>query len=198
MKLSEINFKKKDENLVKDNDDINLKSVYQIQGMVDTDRCRIMEVGRFNKLPNIEITQFATPNKLRCILVSCMFDKEKLEQNADSCCFDMIKVVINAQKGEKLHPIAYLSFNANIFTHKQDGKNILEYVLTRDSLEKQHNDDKLKTFFSTKFHCNNKTVVLDKFKKYPGENSMVEKLISYLTDENVKIVLDNTVSKLNL
>src|SRR5690606_14697995 len=83
----------------------NNKYIYQIQRSSDNE-CGgyIMEVGISNSIVDVIINKFDINTKIKCIIVSTIFNKDTLTTVSESCVFNMIKIIINYNDGQKLTP----------------------------------------------------------------------------------------------
>ncbi|AYV82305.1 MAG: hypothetical protein Homavirus28_1, partial [Homavirus sp.] len=96
----------------------------------------IMEVGKITNTGDIMINKFDLNKKIRCIMVSTIYNKEQLIEASNTCRFNMIKIIINYNDGQKLIPICYMTLNFNFFDHIKEKKSIINYISTKNSIIK--------------------------------------------------------------
>ena len=168
-------------------------SVYQFQPIKDSNRCTIMKVGKFVKIPSILCNEFDLNKKIRCLITSSLYSIIKLEENEKQCRFNMKRIIINDKSmNGKLSQIGCIMLNFNTFVHIQNKNNgtVLYYLSTKYHL------NELDGFFSISFHYEDKVINLEIIKKYLGDIEMLEKMIYYLSSPNVyKIINDFVVNK---
>ena len=155
--------------------------IYQVQGFNGDKFAKIMKVGYIeNEIPSILINKFDFKKNYECMILSTLFSKQDLEIYADSCRFNMIKILINYNKKKNLVPLGSLEYNFNFFDHKKNGNKIDEYISDNTG-----NFIKLRGFYSITFHYENKFINLETFKEYLGEIKVLDKLIYHLSSDHI-------------
>ncbi len=158
--------------------------VYQIQGLDHSDKGYIMKVGNLETLHDVLINEFKLLNKFKCYIVSRLFAEWEIHsimKNPDKV-YQMIKIIICKDSDEMNNPLSYLCFNFRV-------KNVLNEYISTDK-----NKIELTGEFTITFHFkednNNKYMLLKSYDTFIGKDSMLNKTIKCLFEENVLKVLD--------
>lgn len=160
------------------------KICYQIQANRGNDYAIILGIGKFTKVFNVLLNKVNLSKDIECIIISKLYDIEELEEVQNSCQFTIIKVII--LKNGKL--TSYVLINFNTFDHYKNKQDIKNY------LSDKNNKHKIKGYYTMSFHYkegnNNKKIILENFKTYPGSKIIMEKLSYYLNTTKLKSIID--------
>jgi hypothetical protein len=145
--------------------DINLNDMYQIQGIKNTSKCKIVNVGATDDDKKILLDTFQYSKKVEIKIISYLYVKETLISNNKTFPLVLIhvfKVKDNIKKNHKLKEICsigiFFTFNNKIEIldeREYDGEFTIEY----------YSDKELKQ--------------IDKINSFPGNNN-IEKIITYI------------------
>lgn len=168
-------------------DNKNNISVYQVQGINNSGKGIIMEVGFLETVHDVLINDFKLLKKFKGYIVSRLYTEEeliKITQNGKNNIFQMIKIII-CENGDTMNvPLCYLCFN--FVTSIND-----KFISTDE------NKIELLGKFTITFHLkdnnyNNKYIQLKQYNEYVGKEDMIKELIESLFNE---IVLDELDKK---
>lgn len=193
--LNSINSRKKEEDIEINDAEFEKmlqekgKEVYQIQPKDNEDKVLIIKVGVVINLTDILINKFDFKQKYHCLLVSSIYDLEKLKLDEELCKFNIIKIIIMLKKGKVLKPLANLSYNFNCNIHKDNNCSIQNYLSDYDNLITIEGSFSVNLQFISS--GKNKIINLQIYKKHSDKDKMIEYLMKWLLDENVQNILEN-------
>lgn len=197
---TKCNYDNNDKNDKNDNNDES-KSVYQIQCNNNQDTLKIMKVGIIPNVHDIMIKEFDLESHIKCMLVSCIFDRETLIMKGETCKLNVFKLLIFLKKKNKMTKIASLNYNIHIYQHKQENKNLLEYVSDKNNIIN------IRGFFTFTMQFSNidnninnnknhyQTMILQTNKYHIGDNNVFNKMIELLVSEEVQKLINIHKSK---
>ncbi len=156
------------------------KKIYQVQPHKSS--IVILHVGNMQKIYDINISTFNTPNNYTCHIINKIYDIDLLNEqllNSNSQ-IQLITVLICLNKNN--YPSAFLSFN---FHPKKLETN---YLSTKDNII--HIDGK----YSISLHLNNKKIIkLEDVDEFIDNDNMMIKLYGLVFDEDVINLINKNV-----
>jgi hypothetical protein len=152
----------------------NLIKLYQVQGIVDTNRAIIKYVGDCVDRPGINLGSFQFKNHV-CKFVSYLLSDIDIEEATNNSYMNMISIQIT--KDDNIMGIISLEFHT--FEHLREKKTIREMMNKEISglfaiFFKTSNGDKI-----------NKTYI-GELKEFPEKRNLIYKLINFLSHKKVK------------
>ena len=156
----------------------NGEGVYQIQQDTNGQFCYLVKVGTTIKHSDVLIDSFDYKNKIKCNMISCLYNEKELLELESGVLFPLVKLVCYWKKKKgKLVERYTISYNAHIFEHKQ--KEIP--ILNLKTIDK-NNKNKIKCFYSYTFHQDSKMDYIEKLKYGSTSSKTIENLIKYFME----------------
>lgn len=155
--------------------------VYQIQPT--SNKAVIMEVGAFSKASDVIINQFDLSFRETCIISSSIHQLKDLVQLEGDCKFPLVKILVNYNDGTKLQPIGSVIAFFHTFKHLKAQRSISEY------LSSKNHQVWLDGMFSISFHFDNKKVMLENMKEFPGMGPLIDRMIMYLATDEIRNIV---------
>jgi hypothetical protein len=169
---------------IMEEDKINeLDDVYQLQPILGERNIKILHVGILNKVHDVIINRFDLSMRVNCILISCIYTINSLQEIESGCRFPICKIIINHNDGVKLSPICTICLNYHTFEHKQNNKSISEYVSNKDDIIKLYG------YYSISLNYDKKITILETIKEISDMNSIFSKMIKYIKSDVVQNIL---------
>jgi len=153
-------------------------NVYQFQQEVNEQYCYLVKVGKTIKHSDVLIDSFDYKNKIKCNMISCLYNEQELCSLESNSLFPLVKLTCYLKKNKnKLSEQYTISYNAHIFEYLQKNIHVIDFT-TVDKNDKI----KIKCFYSYTIHKNNKMDYIEKIKYGNTSSKTMEKLIKYLME----------------
>lgn len=162
-------------------------SVYQVQDS-GSNTTYIMHVGSVGNPGDIIINKFDLDKKTRCVIAFTVYTEQQLKQVASTCVFNMIKIIVYHNNGQKLVPLCHIMLNLNFFDHVRGNSDITDFVSTKESKKQL-----IGLYFISLHYVQqgvNKCVRLENLKFYPGHKKVISKMMKHLFNQTVTQLIE--------
>ena len=134
--------------------------IYQIQLIENTNNCKILHVGNIKNTSDILIKKFSLKDNIFCNMVSCLYVENELNKNKEKGLFPLIRLDYYNKEDEKL--LGNIVCEVRIKELNINAINKCELAINN--------------------YKNGKMICLEKIKKNPSNNKLIEKCLETLVN----------------
>jgi len=162
----------------------NKKKVYQIQPTKGSNEVNIMIVGNLIEQSDVFVNKFDLNKFIECVIVSCLYNKEKIQDDYESNEYNILKILVNQKINEKRIKIGTMVIN---FMAEEKNVEILEM------LKNEKDVLKLKGKFSLDYYYKTSKLKLKEYDTFIGKIDIMSEMMYYLNIEKMSKIFEETI-----